>query len=251
MFMLMMGLALYLALATMPLLKPALGPTEPPQASRKEEKRFTNLWILFLKLSYVFLKGTMKRQRDGLPLIPSSSSTSSKPATVKPVTSATVSSQPAKPPKAKGDGASASLPAASASASSQPSKPPKVKAAGALPLASASASASASSLDVEIDALFAGLPSKKAARKAASEEEGARSAAAAQAARAEALALRARLAALERAGRAANQLQGDESPKPLRFDAALGVKVFSVDALKIGAGNGDTADCPFDCQCCF
>ena len=108
-----------------------------------------------------------------------------------------------------------------------------------------------SALDDEIDSLFAGIPEKKAAKQAAAAEESARAAASAARAQAEAAALSARVAALEKAGRAANQLRGDESPRPLRFDASLGVKVFSIDALKIGAGNGDTKDCPFDCNCCF
>lgn len=108
-----------------------------------------------------------------------------------------------------------------------------------------------SALNDEIDSLFAGISEKKAAKQAAAAEESARAAASAARAQAEAAALSARVAALEKAGRAANQLRGDESPRPLRFDASLGVKVFSIDALKIGAGNGDTKDCPFDCSCCF
>ena len=29
-----------------------------------------------------------------------------------------------------------------------------------------------------------------------------------------------------------------------------GFKIYSTEELKIGQG-GDTADCPFDCECCF
>ena len=61
----------------------------------------------------------------------------------------------------------------------------------------------------------------------------------------------ARLAALSKAGRAANRLKGDDSPEPLRFDSELGMNIYSVGDLKIGAGAGDTPQCPFDCQCCF
>jgi hypothetical protein len=51
-------------------------------------------------------------------------------------------------------------------------------------------------------------------------------------------------------GDAAN-LRGDESPPALRFDAALGMRVFSAAGLRIGEGKGDTPDCPVDCHCCF
>ena len=61
----------------------------------------------------------------------------------------------------------------------------------------------------------------------------------------------ARLAALSKAGRAANRLKGDNSPEPLRFDSELGMNIYSVSDLKIGAGAGDTAQCPFDCECCY
>ncbi|KAJ2765966.1 hypothetical protein IWQ57_004566 [Coemansia nantahalensis] len=30
-----------------------------------------------------------------------------------------------------------------------------------------------------------------------------------------------------------------------------GMRVFYMEDLRIGEGNGDTPDCPFDCQCCF
>ncbi len=61
----------------------------------------------------------------------------------------------------------------------------------------------------------------------------------------------ARLASLSKAGRAANRLKGEDSPEPLRFDSELGMNIYSVSDLKIGAGAGDTPLCPFDCQCCF
>lgn len=38
--------------------------------------------------------------------------------------------------------------------------------------------------------------------------------------------------------------------KPLRFDAQLGMRIYSEEALGIGKGGG-TKDCPFDCNCCF
>ena len=40
-------------------------------------------------------------------------------------------------------------------------------------------------------------------------------------------------------------------PKPVRFDAELGLPIYTEESLRIGQGKGDTADCPFDCSCCF
>lgn len=62
--------------------------------------------------------------------------------------------------------------------------------------------------------------------------------------------LAAKVAELETQGRAANRLKSPDSPVPLRFDPELGMNIYSVDSLKIGKG-GDTALCPFDCDCCF
>lgn len=70
-------------------------------------------------------------------------------------------------------------------------------------------------------------------------------AAAAEAARVEAL------RALEKAGKASNRMRSEDSPEPLRFDADLGMNIYSASALKIGQGKGDSALCPFDCECCY
>jgi len=40
------------------------------------------------------------------------------------------------------------------------------------------------------------------------------------------------------------------SVKPTRFDADLGMPIYSEDDLRIGQG-GNSKDCPFDCNCCF
>lgn len=55
---------------------------------------------------------------------------------------------------------------------------------------------------------------------------------------------------LEAAARRSNRVRGDDSPEPLRYDEELGMPIYSLDALKIGQGK-DTAQCPFDCECCF
>ena len=60
----------------------------------------------------------------------------------------------------------------------------------------------------------------------------------------------AELDAMEAVGRKSNRARGVDSPEPLRYDADLGMPIYSVDALKIGRGGG-TALCPFDCECCF
>jgi hypothetical protein len=118
------------------------------------------------------------------------------------------------------------------------------------PPPTAAAAAAAAALGADLDALFAGIGAKKAAAAAeAGAAAAAREAAAAKAA-AERARAAARVAALEAAGRAAN-LRGDESPPALRFDAALGMRVFSAAGLRIGEGKGDTPDCPVDCHCCF
>ena len=41
----------------------------------------------------------------------------------------------------------------------------------------------------------------------------------------------------------------DAKPKAGRFTEE-GFKIYTTDELNIGKG-GDTADCPFDCNCCF
>ena len=111
--------------------------------------------------------------------------------------------------------------------------------------------ASSSSINLDLDDLFSNIGVKKAAKAAEVISKESQTKAREAKSKADAAALKARLEAMERAGRAANGIRGDESPKALRFDAVLGVKVFSVDSLKIGQGSGDTPQCPFDCNCCF
>ena len=41
----------------------------------------------------------------------------------------------------------------------------------------------------------------------------------------------------------------DEKSKPIRYTED-GLRIYTEEELKIGQG-GDTADCPFDCNCCF
>ena len=111
--------------------------------------------------------------------------------------------------------------------------------------------ATSSTTEVDLDAIFSGLGAKKtAAADAAARAVTARAADAADAARAAAK-NRATIAALEVAGRAANSGGRPDSPVALRFDSELGVRVFSVAGLKIGSGQGNTKDCPFDCDCCY
>lgn len=124
-------------------------------------------------------------------------------------------------------------------------------ATGAAASASAGAAFTAGDVFAGIDALISSIPGKRAARAAVAAEE----AAAAEARRATMAAMRAaheaRVASLEAAGQRANRTKASDSPQPQRFDAALGVNIFSIDALKIGRGSGSTPACPFDCACCF
>lgn len=39
--------------------------------------------------------------------------------------------------------------------------------------------------------------------------------------------------------------------KPSRVDPETGLKIYTAESLRIGKGNGDTPQCPFDCDCCF
>ncbi len=55
---------------------------------------------------------------------------------------------------------------------------------------------------------------------------------------------------LEAAARRSNRVRGEDSPEPLRYDEELGMPIYSLEALNIGKGK-DTAQCPFDCDCCF
>jgi hypothetical protein len=109
----------------------------------------------------------------------------------------------------------------------------------------AGAAAPAPRATASIDALFAGLADKKAAKKKEidAEAERARTLAALTAAR------EAKIARLEAEGRRANRQRGADSPEPLRFDSSIGMNVYSLDALKVGRGGG-TPDCPIDCACC-
>jgi hypothetical protein len=59
------------------------------------------------------------------------------------------------------------------------------------------------------------------------------------------------LRAREARGKASNRIKGEDSPEPLRFDPVLGLPIYSAKQLKIGQGAGDTELCPFDCDCCF
>lgn len=59
------------------------------------------------------------------------------------------------------------------------------------------------------------------------------------------------IAQLEKAGRKTNRMRAPDSPTPLRTDPHTGMPIFSIDALKIGQGKGDTPLCPFDCECCY
>jgi hypothetical protein len=60
----------------------------------------------------------------------------------------------------------------------------------------------------------------------------------------------ARVERLVASGRAANRLRAPDSPTPLRVGED-GMPIFSEAALGIGAPDGGTKDCPFDCSCCF
>ena len=42
----------------------------------------------------------------------------------------------------------------------------------------------------------------------------------------------------------------ESEPKPVRFDSDSGLNIYREADLRIGLGGG-TADCPFDCNCCF
>ena len=118
-------------------------------------------------------------------------------------------------------------------------------------IASSKISKKRATTDVDLDAIFSGLGAKKtAAADAAARAVTARAADAASTARAVAK-NRATIAALEVAGRAANSSGRPDSPVALRFDSELGVRVFSAADLKIGSGQGNTKDCPFDCDCCY
>jgi hypothetical protein len=103
----------------------------------------------------------------------------------------------------------------------------------------------------DIDALFTGMTARKATAKAGVSAAAAAAAAREAAAAAEAAAAERAIAALEAAGRRTNRMSGGDSPVPLRWDKALGVKVYSLEGLRIGQGRGDTPLCPIDCDCCF
>ncbi|KAJ1718163.1 hypothetical protein LPJ61_006792 [Coemansia biformis] len=66
------------------------------------------------------------------------------------------------------------------------------------------------------------------------------------------------------AGKKADPHKNQQQARPLAGDDGFadsrgkqtkytedGMRVFYMDDLHIGEGNGDTPECPFDCQCCF
>lgn len=59
-----------------------------------------------------------------------------------------------------------------------------------------------------------------------------------------------RVAQLEKEGKKANRVRGEDSPIPLRFDTDMGLNIYNTSSLKLGKGGG-TPLCPIDCNCCF
>lgn len=103
--------------------------------------------------------------------------------------------------------------------------------------------------DVDIDAMFELLGAKKAEQETAGKEAARQKPKSAlkPSKSTEAAAI----SKLEQAGRKANRLRAPDSPTPLRTDPETGMPIYSIEALKIGKGKGDTPLCPFDCECCF
>ncbi|OQR95363.1 hypothetical protein THRCLA_07933 [Thraustotheca clavata] len=96
---------------------------------------------------------------------------------------------------------------------------------------------------MELDALFSNLKTKKKQKQAADEAELKRL----DQERAEMQAYRKKLEKLENEHKAKNN--DTSNPQPVRYDAD-GLPIYTEAALRINQG-GDTADCPFDCWCCF
>ncbi|KAF0702406.1 hypothetical protein AaE_015953 [Aphanomyces astaci] len=95
----------------------------------------------------------------------------------------------------------------------------------------------------QLDALFSGIKAKKqqkidednAVRRQEDKEL------------AEKRAYRKHLEALEAEHKQKNNDSSD--PRPVRYDAD-GLPIYSEESLRLNQG-GETADCPFDCWCCF
>ncbi|CAK4068769.1 unnamed protein product [Aphanomyces euteiches] len=96
---------------------------------------------------------------------------------------------------------------------------------------------------LELDALFSNIKSKKQ-QKLADDEAIRRQVAKEEA---EKRAYRKHLEELEAEHKRKHNDTSD--PKPIRYDAD-GLAIYSEESLRINQG-GDTADCPFDCWCCF
>ncbi|OQR91363.1 hypothetical protein ACHHYP_04763 [Achlya hypogyna] len=95
----------------------------------------------------------------------------------------------------------------------------------------------------ELDALFSVLKAKKKQKKADTAAEQKRL----DDERAEKMAYRKKLEKLESEYKAKNS--DTSNPVPVRYDAD-GLPIYTAASLRINQG-GDTADCPFDCWCCF
>ena len=52
-------------------------------------------------------------------------------------------------------------------------------------------------------------------------------------------------------GSAADPLGRGQVDVKVRKRTEEGWPIYTAEELKLGNGGGDTADCPFDCQCCF
>jgi len=52
-------------------------------------------------------------------------------------------------------------------------------------------------------------------------------------------------------GSAADPLGKGQVEVKARKRTEEGWPIYTEEELKLGDGGGDTADCPFDCQCCF
>ncbi|KDO16626.1 hypothetical protein SPRG_17870, partial [Saprolegnia parasitica CBS 223.65] len=96
---------------------------------------------------------------------------------------------------------------------------------------------------LELDALFSGLKAKKKKAQADSAAEQKRL----DEERAEKLAYRKKLEKIENEYKTKHS--DSSNPQPVRYDAD-GLPIYTAASLRINQG-GDTADCPFDCWCCF
>ncbi|EQC37989.1 hypothetical protein SDRG_04419 [Saprolegnia diclina VS20] len=96
---------------------------------------------------------------------------------------------------------------------------------------------------MELDALFSGLKAKKKKAQADTAAEQKRL----DDERAEKLAYRKKLEKIENEYKMKHS--DSSNPVPVRYDAD-GLPIYTAASLRINQG-GDTADCPFDCWCCF